>query len=151
MTKQLFLALVACTLVIAPGCTKKHKAPTYRETTQITPYYEEKVEILNPEQLEQDRKHYATRGIGLTTGGSIATVAGGATAGFFGAFMPLGIRYGLFKPVIFTAVGVVVLGGGVYMLGQGIHDLAKAKKLRRIQMKDAAQKRRLEREMAYLK
>lgn len=146
MTKQLFLALVACALVIAPGCSKKTKAPTYK----IIQTQEEQVEILNPEQLEQDRKHYAKRGIALIATSPLPLGAGGFAAALAAEtfhFHCLTREIGI--PMII--VSALALGGGIYMLGQGIHDLAKAKKLRRIQMKAAAQQRRLEREARTIK
>lgn len=123
MTKQLFLCLMAGTLVIAPGCTKRTKLTLERETTE--------------EQLshEAERKKYKTRGIVLTATAPLGILYGVSMTGV-GVHLPEapGILFG----------GVVLLGVSTFLLGQGIHDLAKAKKLRRIQMKEAAQKRKLE-------
>lgn len=143
MTKQLLLCLAAATLVIAPGCGKRTN-PTYREITQVTPYWEEKVEILDPEQLEKDRSKLKKRGIILTATAPIVAASGvGASYAILSACPYSHIGVGIFAALILCPL---TIGGGIYMLGQGIHDLAKAKKLRRIQMKDAAQKRQAARE-----
>jgi hypothetical protein len=128
--KYTFIILAAL-LVVAPGCQHKH-------TKSLTKL----------EQLEQDQAKYKTRGIALTATAPVAMVGGA-----------VGVKVGLLAcnafsnhagAIGFTVAAGILCGTGVYMLGQGIHDLAKAKKIKRMRMKEEAQARRLARQNAQL-
>lgn len=125
MTKQLVLCLMACMLAIAPGCSKRTK------------------------NLASQERNLRASGIGLATAGSIMT-AGGAAASFAPLIIagPSCIFFGpAFAAIIIgVPVGVAGLascGTGVYMLVKGIDNLARAKQIRRMQAKEAAQQRKL--------
>lgn len=149
LMKQLFLLIPV--IVLMNSSEIQAKWPTKKcqsimaETDQIDAAI---IDTPRLRELEHESKKLQTRGIVLTVTSPV--VIG---AGLFG-FTYGGVQVALFaNPFIFGTIAIVGIGamvGGFYMLGQGIHDLAKSKRLRRMRMKEEALERKRLREQALL-
>ena len=97
---------------------------------------------MTTEQIEHERQKHKTRAIALLTAGSISWL-GGAVCLNASTFV-----HTWTGAIALLTVGVITGYAGIYMVFQGVHDLACAKQIRRMQMREAAQQRKLERALA---